>query len=331
MKMVFKTKYILLCATVVGALGMQSCDDDPSFDVVGATENKVYLNSQSWAPIDAPVNSTSFVVVNTPVGAVVQNAEKVEVKLPVHCTHPSTNAVQVEFAVDNALVTDDYLPIPDGVTVTVDNAKLTIPAGARSSTDSISVSISQADLALLDPGTYMVPVRIISAVNAQPSTNLQAAYVLISTTASNIQSGAGQNDIEGDLIDNSGWAGTVNYDLRVGPADRMFTTQTFQYWRVDSGNDIFDFEVDMTSVQENITGIRMHTSNQNYNIIRLAVESSEDGDTWTSHGEGELSFGTYQYVKFYDSFDAQYLRITVLQRRHSSQVRMARFEVYTNP
>lgn len=331
MKKAFKVNYIFFVAAFVVAFSMQSCDDDESADIRGATENKVYLTIQEWAPVSAPQNSAPFAVVNTPIGAVVQNADKLEAKFPVHCTHPSPNAVEVKLGVDNALLEDGYLALPDGVTVTLNNASLTIPAGEKSSIDSVSVSISDADLAVLDPGTYMVPVKIISATNAELSTNLQAAYVLITVTASNIQSHAGQNDIEGDLIDNSDWSGTVNYTLRTGPVERMFTTQTNRYWRVDSGSDTFDFEVDMISEQSNITGIRMHTSNQNYNIVRLSVESSKDGDTWTSHGEGELSFGTYQYVKFYESFEARYLKITVLQRRHSTQVRMARFEVYTNP
>lgn len=323
--------YKLLCSALVGVLVLQSCNDDETFDVRGVTENKVYLTTQSWAPITAPVNSASFAVVNTPLGALVQNADKVEMKFPVHATHPSSAAVQVQLAVDMTLVTDGYLAIPAGVPVSLSNGTLTIPAGAKSSTDSVSVSIATADLPLLAPGTYLIPVKIASATNAQVSANLQTAYVLITTKDSNIQSGAGENDIEGSLIGTTGWSGTVNHALVTGSAASMFTTQTTQYWRVDSGNNPFDFEVDMESEQNSITGIRLHTNNQAYNILRLAVESSVDGDTWTSHGEGELSFGTNQYVKFYEPFDARYLKITVLERRHASQLRMARFEVYTNP
>ncbi len=331
MRTFFKMNYRLLCTALAGMLVLQSCDDDETFDVRGVAENKVYLNTQSWAPITAPVNTASFAVVNTPLGALVQNADKVEMKFPVHATHSSSTAVQVQLAIDKTLVTEGYLAVPDAVPISFSNSTLTIPSGATSSADSVSISIATADLPLLAPGTYLIPVKISSATNAQVSENLQMAYVLITTKDSNIQSGAGVNDIQGSLISTTGWSGIVNHALVSGSAASMFTPQTNQYWRVDSGNNPFDFEVDMTGEQSSITGLRFHTNNQAYNILRLAIESSVDGDTWTSHGEGELSFGTNQYVKFYQPFDARYLRITVLGRRHASQLRMARFEVYTNP
>ncbi|HEY9489172.1 MAG TPA: DUF1735 domain-containing protein, partial [Chryseosolibacter sp.] len=317
MTTVLNIRYKLLCAALVGALILQSCDDEEVYDVRGATQNKVYVNTQSWAPVSAPRNSTPFTVINTPIGSVINNADKVEVKFPVQCTHPARTDVRVSFAIDNALVTGDFSAIPAAVPVALNNAEVIIPAGATSSTDSVSVSIETAHLELLAPGTYMIPVKITSASNADVSSNLMAAFVLINTSESNIKSLAVADDVEGTLLTKTGWSGTVSKPLASGNAANMFTTSTTQYWRVDPGDNTFHFEVDMVSEQSNLTGIRLHTNNQNYNIVRLSVESSLDGENWTSQGQGELSLGTYQYVKFYKPVDARYFRITVLQRRHA--------------
>jgi hypothetical protein len=329
--MLFNIKYTALCVGVAGTLALQSCEDEPMAEVVhGVKENKVYINTASWAPITAPKNTVYFSVTNTPAGALVDNAESVAATFPIHCTLPSAASVQVKLEVDNSLVPEGFSAVPSNVEVTLENATLTIPQGSMISGDSVKVSIATDQLSSLSPGTYLLPLKISSVTNAESSTNMNVAYVMISTTFTNIRSAAA-GEMEGSLVDRTGWTGFVSRPLLAGTAGSMFSASTAQYWRVDPGDDTFYFDVDLDGKLEDITGIRLHTNNQNYNIARLRVETSLDGETWTSQGEASPAYGTYQYVKFYQPIEAAHIRVTVLARRHASQVRLALFDLYTDP
>ncbi|WP_423126563.1 BT_3987 domain-containing protein [Gaoshiqia sp. Z1-71] len=330
MKKILNLKYIVISVAVFGAFLFQSCSEDETFDVTGATENKVYINTYAWSPANTPKNTFMYKVTNTPIGSIIANTDQIEVKFGVQCTHVAPENLRVKFETDQSLISEGYMALPNGVTLSMDKTELIIPKGTTKSADSITLSIDSDKLNLLAVATYMVPVKIASVSNGNSavSSNLNAVYLMIETTESNCYNFSVANDMTGALITSkTGWTGTVNAPLVSGTPANMLNTMTSSYWRVNP--QVFDWSVDMVSERTNITGIRIHTNNAAYNFTKLKVFSSTDGVSWTSQGITELTIGNaYQYIKFYEPINARYLKFEVLGWRSTTQIRVALFDVY---
>lgn len=329
MKKIINLKYVLICFVAVGAFMLQSCSEDETFDVVGTTENKVYVNTQTWNPINTPKNSILFNVTNTPIGSIIKGSEVLEVQFGVQCTHKTSKDLKVKFAYDNSLVKDGFMALPSGVTLNFDKTELTIAKGAIISTDSIKISIDSEDLALLAPGKYMVPVKIAAVNNGNSgiSANLSTVFLIIEAADSNVFSPVSATEMVGAIVPNkTGWTGTVNATLVSGTPASMFSG-TSTYWRVNP--QVFTWSVDMVSQQTGITGIRIHTNNAAYNFTKLKVLSSLDGETWVDQGITDVVIGNaYQYLKFYTPVNARHLKFEVLGWRSATQIRVAIFDIY---
>lgn len=329
MKEILTLKSLAIGLTL--ALALQSCSENEAYDVIGSKENKVYLNTQSWGPVSAPKNTFYFDITNTPEGSIIADHEKVEVKFGALCVHPAENDIVVKFDIDNSLISEEFSPLPENVTLTFDKKAVTIPKGATKSTDSITVSIETEDLLLLEANSYLIPVKIIEVSNTGLSKNLTAAYVALKTTETNCYERPTQDDMVGQIVDDrSAWTATLNMTPSSGDLSRMFNGNTRSYWYVSPAK-VCEVTVDLGSELTEITGIRVHSYSRSYAISAANVYSSIDGQNWISQGAAQLSTQeTYQYVKFYNSIEARYIRLEVTGWNNPSYVIMAEFDVYTN-
>lgn len=326
-----KSNYIkagLLLFPLMAAFLLQSCSDEDSFDVEGPSENKVFINNQSWSPDNVTANTVVFNVTNTPIGSVITNSDKIEVKFPVKCTHIASNDVKVRFEFDNDVSVEGFLNLPEGVSVSIQNQELTIPKGSTISKDSITVSLDAANLDKLQSNAdYLVPVKIASVTNASISSNLAFSYLFIKTEYSNCVNEA--TDISGSaLSDRSGWEASLNVDLSSGSLSGMFDGSTRSYWFVTPAKEC-ELTVNLNSEVQNITGIRLHSYSTYYALTGVEVFSSSDGENWENQGNVNLSTSSsYQHISFYSPINAQYFKLAVKSWRNSSYVIVSEFDVF---
>lgn len=332
MKKSFKLNNIAILLVVFVAILLQSCSKEDTYDVVGSKENKVYINIQSWNPINTPKNTVIYNVTNTPVGSLVAGAGRVETKFGVQCTHIQSRDIVVKLEIDNSIIRNGFMQLPGNVTVLLNKTELTIPKGSSISSDSVQISISSEELYKLPVGTYMIPVKIVDVKNSGTaiSTNQNAMFLVLDVLESNVFSTGLAADMVGSLVTNkTGWTGTVNAPLVSGTPASMFSG-TNTYWRVNP--QVFQWSVDMVNEQVGITGIRIHTNTATYNFTKLKVFSSNDGINWVSQGITDVVIGNaYQYLKFYETIDARHIKFEVLGWRSTAQIRVALYDIYVAP
>lgn len=332
MRKILKARYyITACVMALVAISFQSCSEEESFDVVGSSENKVYLNTQSWNPVNMPKNSVIFNVTNTPLGSIVANTGKVEMKLGVQCTHPAASDIKVKLELDNSLVMEGFKILPSGVSVATDKTELTIPKGDIWSMDSMTISVNTDDLDLLEADSYMVPVKITTVTNAGVSANLKNAYVVINAQESNCYENPAQGDMVGQIVSNrSAWSASLSVPPSSGALTRLFDGNTRNYFFVTPAARC-QLTVDLAAEYTNITGVRIHSYSASYGLTSIDVYSSADGENWTSQGNAVLSTSSsYQYIKFYSPINARYIKLDVKGWRSPTYVIMAEFDIYTN-
>jgi len=318
---------------VITACLVNGCEEDETFvtKITGDSTNKVYINTQT-----SYVNNYKLAVVHTPLSSM----GDIEVEFPARCTNEATTSMNVTFALDNSLVDTynaqhltTYSEVPSGL-VTLENNMLTIPKGGLASTDSLKVYIPDNVLVQLTEDEYLVPIKITSvsgAKNVAISTNLSIVYITITTSFTNCYDSPEEEDMEGDLIaDRSAWSATLDVELYSGSLDNMFNGNTRSYWRVRPSQEC-TLVVDLAAEYAGITGIRINTYRNSYNLTTINVYSSSDGVTWESQGEAVLATGeTEQYIKFYSPLTARYLKFEITGWVSSSYIRVAEFDVYTN-
>jgi hypothetical protein len=320
-------KYIAFCFAAVVFL---SCSKDKTYDVTGSAENKVFINVHSWSPINTPDNSFHFNVTQTPGRSILSDVTTISAKFAAQCTLPASSDIQVSFQIDTSLITTGHTALPSGVTLDMDKTSLTIPKGATSSTDSITLSIDTAKLGLLPVGSYMIPVKMSSVAGAQSASILQSVYIIVDVAYSNCVNGA--TSLAGTaLTGRTSWTATLSATLGSGTLANMFDGNTKTYWYVTPATAC-ELNVNMNSLRSNITGIRLNSYSTSYSLQTMSVSSSVDGVTWTSQGNVTLSTAaTYQYIQFYSPINAQYLKLNITGWKSATYVIMAEFDVYTQP
>jgi hypothetical protein len=322
MNKVLRFKYIIACFALAEVFLIQSCQNDKDYDVVGSTENIVYINTQSWNPIDAPKNSFSFKVVNTPVGSIISNSNKVEIKFAVKSTQTAKKEVTVKFEEDNSLVSEGYSALPDDIEYVMDKNSLTIAKGASESEDSITVSIDSDELIKLEVGKYMLPVRVSSVENAELSSSLYSVYLVINTSYSNCIDNA--TNVSGTSVsDRSAWSATANGE---DTGKTFFDGKSGTYYY-----DLnFTVEIDLGSVYQNITGMKLGFYAWYYAMGSVNIyTSASTKDAYEFQGSPTFPSRTAsQYVSFYKPVNARYIKIEITSPSYSSDYATAMTEFY---
>ncbi|MDD4193045.1 MAG: DUF1735 domain-containing protein [Mangrovibacterium sp.] len=310
MKKLLHLKQIASCFALAGVLLMQACSDDEIFDVMGSTENKVYIHTQSWSPIDAPKNSVVFNITNTPAGSIIANADKIEVKFGVQCTHPAANDILVKFEVDNSLPTEGYQGLPSGVALLIDKTEIVIPRGATKSSDSITVSIGSEHLHLFSAGQYIAPLKISSVTNAKLSDNLSSAFLLVKAAFTNCLDQA--TSVPGTAAERTGWMAKVNGGDQ---GNKLFDDNRRTYFLGDN----FTIEVDLGAVYENITGLKLDFYAWYYAMGTANIYTSATSENdYELQGTPSFPGSTPQYVRFYAPVSARYIKVEITSPSYSS-------------
>jgi hypothetical protein len=314
MNTLFKFKYMAAGLLAAVALLLQSCSKDEAFDVTGSSENIVYLNTQSFAPVDAPKNSFLFLVSTTPTSSTItyplRGVTTIAVKFPVQCSQVAAEDVRVKFELDNSLVVEGYSALPGGLSATMDKTELVIPKGANMSTDSITVSVD-GDWKILKGGAYMLPVKISSiSGNVQMSSNLSTAYVLIKSTYTNSINNGTTLPSGAAITPKSTWTA-----IGINDSERLFDASTSTSSYASTGNLTdrlpLTVEIDMKTDYEAITGFRVAYSNQSYCMTRAIVYTKTDAGDYEFQGDVTLTRATSQVVRFYQPVNARFIKLEV--------------------
>jgi hypothetical protein len=303
-------KYGTYCMIAMAACFLLSCsDDDQTFDITGDTENRVYINTWTSNPPVLPTNGFLFNVTVTPAGSTVTNTSKIEAKFPVQCTKPAVDDIYVNLAVDNSLIVEGYSVLPDGISITLDKTGLVIPKGANISTDSITVSVD-GNLQLLHTGNYVVPIKISSVSgNAQLSSNLSAAYVVVNSMFTNTANNGTTLPGGTAITPKSTWTATgiASYPERLFDA----STSTASYASTGAVTPPFTIEIDMKTDYAAITGFRVAYSSNSYCITRAIIYTRTNIGDYEFQGDVTLTRATSQVVRFYQPVNAQFIKLEI--------------------
>jgi len=308
MKMFLKYKNFIIClAVVVSAISLQSCSDDEKYDVVGSTQNIVFINTQQFSPVGIN-NGTLFKIQKTAISNLWVDTDVIQGKFTVQCTKAAESDIVVKFEIDNSLVLDNYSGLPSGITLQMDKSQLTIPKGAMIASDSITISIDASKVDLFDLGTYIASVKIVSVNNAESSSSYNTASLVIKTAYDNCTSNT-TTVPSGTAADRTGWT-AVAADTDQGT--KLFDGNNNTYFR-HTGSYPVTIEVDLGSVYSNITGFALRQYNTNYVFSQVKLYTKEDtADDYFQQGTISLTRATTQYINFYGAVDARYIKMEVV-------------------
>lgn len=316
-----KTKHILFCLLAAVAMGFQSCGDDDSYDVEGNPDNLVYFKTTGEGV-------QTFTVVHTPAG----DFGAFSVKLPVRILRPAARTTTVYAEVATSAVTaynethgTSYAAIPEGV-IDASRMTVTIAEGSDRAADSVVVTIPETALPRLTEASYLVPIRIYRVEgDGTGSVERGTTYLVVNTEQRLLRVLSSATDIDGTLLSVAdcaswtvSWGSGASYGTPAQLFDRNLTNGAPLRTDAQDGHNTV-IVVDMQQPQ-NVSGLRVARYystgwwTEEYYFSSVGVELSDDGQTWTEAGtmaEADMPKGRgYQYIGFYGSATARYLRLT---------------------
>lgn len=314
--------YVLGLFVVVGILSLQSCDEE-TYDVEGSSQNYVYINLNQWVSEDYPANTFLYDVLRTPISYTLESAPET-VKVGVRSTKVASSDIKVSLDIDRDVLINDFSSFPEGVQVTLDKKELTIPAGSLFSTDSVVVTIEDGKWGEFINKNYLLPLKITSVTNASLSKTHSSAYLAVNTSFTNCVSGA--TDVDGTLIGNRGAWTASNNGADIGGV--LFDGNTRTYASQDVSSTVI---VDLKSVYQGITGIRLQFYSRSYSLSSAAVYTSatEDGN-YEFQGDINFTRASPQYIRFYEAVNAKYVKLELLPYSTSYGIVLSEFDLYQN-
>lgn len=290
-------KYIALGVAAMAAFTLTSCSDDEHYDIRGLKDNFAYFAKAG--------SVTDGTVLKTPVGIMATFSCNVSGNTSLAVNKTTTLTVGIDNSLVDAYNADNgthYKQTPDGV-VTFNKTNLTIPAGAMTSEDTISLSIdTKAAEALNDTAGYIVPIVITNVSgDAQASSVAAVRYVhlnyMITTSL-----------INDDATEFVGAKGDLSQMTCIAATDldpEAFSGLAGGGWRARwpfTGNDTSaSFVIDMGGTH-NLAGFYINS----YVLRNAKVSISTDNQTWTEVSEtsghkavSDFDYSTYQYLQEY--------------------------------
>lgn len=323
------------CEEKIDPLHVDTPEDNIVYVNTFTGDNTYYVNS----------NTTTAVPV---IKQIVQpypetGAADMKLKLPAMTIRKVESNVEVTFEVDHSLValyneankSATAQGVPEGITVNFTRNKVTIPAGADVSLDSVEMNIVMpvAVTAAMTPGRYVIPLKIASVSGngvkiSSTSSVIFFPFDLTTNTVNNRTSapaGTAQTSY-------TGWAVVDSNPALTNPAN-MLNTTTSTYATLATPQQL-TFTVDMASERTNVSGFRIYLSNPAaaYVWSQVKVETSTDYQNWTYQGSPQVSQAGnyYHYVAFNQRVpSARYIRVTVLAwSAATTSFRIAYFQAY---
>lgn len=309
-------KNIVAVLVLVGAILLQACDNDESYDITGDSTNFLYFRADSQKFEDKPINSYVFNIIRTPIG---EEGDKIHVKIPVRVNLPLKTDATVSAVINNELIDEynadkgtSYKVFPENSVVWI-KTSVTIKAGAYTSADSLEFVVPEDQYKNFNESAYLLPIQLDKASAGVISTNASVLWIFVYSEYRLIRPNAGVNDILGTICNRTGWSisstdePTLNYTACL---DGSLTTGVRF-----SNVEVPTITVDMGKVNK-VSGLRLapyRTTSANYRLSSVKVELSLDNQSWNILGTADsmATSGSYQLVGFYCGIDARYIRLTL--------------------
>ncbi len=280
-----------------------SCSDDKTYDFDGIDYQRVYFNNAT--------SLTEGAIVKTPVG----NFASLDAAKTIKTTAKTTQAIQVNVAIDNSLVAEyntahntDYLSAPDGV-FSLSASSLTINADTTGSREELKLAVSEAGISQLEAGkSYLVPVAIQSSSdsNFRPSSNVGSAYYLVSVTEKLINEDGDLSTLTA-IADKTGWSASCN-DSGVSDLQNIVDGNNSSCASFQKGTDV-EVVVDLGK-DTSFSGIEVYFYRYYYAFNDITFEYSTDGTTWSGIGTIENSWTPSLSCVLYGPVTARYVRFS---------------------
>lgn len=312
----FKIKNIITVIVSLGAIFLQSCGSDESYDIIGDPTNFLYFRASSQKFEDKPINSYVFNIIRTPVG---EEGDKIHVKIPVRVNLPLNSDATVSARINNDLIvqynTDkgtNYKAFPEG-SVDWIKTSVSIKAGSNKSVDSLEFLVPEDQYKHFIESAYLLPIQLVDASAGVISTNESVLWIFVNSEYRQIRANAGVDDILGAIANRTGWnisstdEPTLNYTACL---DGSLTTGVRF-----SNVEVPTITVDMGKVNK-VSGLRLapyRTTSAYFRLSSVKVELSLDNQSWNILGTADsmATSGSYQLVGFYCGIDARYIRLTL--------------------
>lgn len=286
-KNLFYIGMLALCA-----INFVACGDDETYDVYGDPFNRVYI-------LD---NSQTYKIVHTPISTI----SNVDFKWPAKCSQKASGTIKAIVAVDNSLISaynethnTEFEAMPGGAII-LENAEMTIPAGALVVADTVHVKLTDdANVlsTLKSEKGYIIPLRLVSSEggNSQLSTNMVApSFLIVTVTEDNMNHEATKYTGTGALVgDKSGWSATTNGSVQswYDPIETIFDGDYKTYCEISKSSGDLQLDVDMGK-EYTFDGIKMTNEGYDYSTWEnvevgaftsgITVSTSENGTNWRS-------------------------------------------------
>lgn len=299
------------CVLTACVAGLGACSDEEDYDFPGDPYNRVFL-------VDS---KPTYKIVQTPVSTI----GSVSFSTTLKSIYKATANIQATVQLDNSLVATyneahgtKYEAIPESA-LTLRNATLTIPAGSTVTQDTLHLSLTDDAnvLKTLDnENGYLIPLRLVSAEggDAQPSTDVNTAYLKVTVTEDNVNHDATKNDIKGTLVaDQTGWTVTTNGNVQswYEPIETLLDGDASSYCSIRGNGDELHLIIDMKK-EYTFDAITLYYSSYWGESGALSdamqIYTSSDGENWKSSGENTSPSAAY--CVFYAPITARYIRLT---------------------
>lgn len=313
------------------AIAATSCSSDEVYDVYGNPNNIVYVSIAKESPEGMPKNTFSYKVFHTPVGSI-KVGDAGDVYMSVKSTHNAQGDITATVAVDRNMTIEGYdiLPENSGITVSLDETTLTIPAGTNTSnTIKVNVDATNADWTKLTKPYYILPIRVVSATSASgqkvvPSTDssiaksLNAVYVgVITEVKTGMLNEAADSPAGENITDHEGWTGTYHTDSdgwTGNMSSKLWDNNEWNYdWFIKNKADGVREEVVYTldfGKTISIKGMRYHFYYSYYTLSRGDFYTSTDGVNFTKQGSITKSGNTTNwYFNLWSAMDVRAVRL----------------------
>lgn len=310
---------------------MLSCDKTEAVNIDGDSTNRVFLHVGNNTVNN--YNGYNFLIEHTPIGPV----GEVKANFPIRSTQPTASDVKVQYQVDHSLIQaynqankTDFVKLPEGI-LTISANELVIPKGQTTSSEALELAIPTAKLPELTAPAYLIPFKITNVTgdnNTVISSNQNTIYLVVRNNTTNLYNNTAVASMTGTLVTpRTGWSATLDVPVTSGALANLFDARTNTNFVV-SPPRVSNLTVNLGTVRNNISGIRIHTSSTANALTSVRVLTSVDGINWTSQGISAPALTAYQYLKFYAPVNAAQIRLEILGWRSATQILLTEFDLY---
>ena len=314
-------------------LALFSCGEEPDYTihVVGDTENVVYINTmdqlatipKNFMSANATVSWTSILSFTT-----------TSINIPVYCSKPAEEDIIVTLGIANDYQTTGWNMT--GASDWFEETQVTIPKGEMKASEGATLTVNNNLVPAGEANKLIFPVKI-TAVNGSTvlssNSDLSHAGIGVNISFTNVQASTPSGTVQTKPTGSASWTATASASSFANPQN-MFdaSTATTSYTTVGTRMLPLSIDINMREVKTAIRGLRILYSSATYRFTNVSVYSQETATSeWVFQGRLDLGNATTHNIRFYDSINAQFIRLqgnSVQTLNNDSGVRITDFAIY---